>query len=161
MARFWVEHPMYTQVVYCLDQVPAVVKAKPELANVEPFKTVLSGNEAAIAKLSMQDLETILVATLTGMSVDAFSANAKTWIATAKHPRWNQPCTDLTYQPMQEVMRYLRANSYQTYFVTGGGQDFVRVCAEQVYGIPPEQVVGSMGGMPVAGQTVTAGYDQG
>ena len=160
-GTLWVEHPMYTQVVYCLDQVPAVVKAKPRLANVEPFKTVLSGDEAAIAKLSMQDLETILVATLTGMSVDASSANVKTWIATAEHPRWNRPRTDLIYQPMQEVMRYLRANSYKTYFVTGGGQDFVRVYAEQVYGIPPEQVVGSMGGMPVAGQTVTAGYDQG
>ena len=80
----WVEHPMYTQVMYCLDRVPAVVAQKPELKNVEPFKTVLSGDHAAIAKLSMPDLEKILAATLTGMTVDEFSAEVKKWIATAK-----------------------------------------------------------------------------
>jgi hypothetical protein len=142
----WVEHPMYTQVVYCLDRVPVVVKEKPELASVEPFKTVLSGNREAVAKLTMPDLMKILALTLTGMSVDEFAAQVKPWIATARHPRWNRPYTDLTYQPMLEVMQYLRANGYKTYFVTGGGQDFVRVYAEQVYGVPPEQVVGSMGG---------------
>ena len=144
-GTLWVEHPIYTQVVYCLDRVPAVVAKKPELKNVEPFKTVLSGDHAAIAKLSMADLEKILAATLTGMSVDEFTAEAKKWIATAKHPRWKRPYTDLVYQPMLEVLRYLRANGYKTYIVTGGGQDFVRVYADQVYGIPPEQVVGSAG----------------
>jgi hypothetical protein len=113
---------------------------------VEPFKTVLSGNREAIAKLSMKDLEKILMATLTGMSTDQFQAEVKTWLATAKDPRWHRPYTELTYQPMQEVLKYLRANGYKTYIVTGGGQDFVRVYAEQTYGIPPEQVVGSMGG---------------
>jgi hypothetical protein len=142
----WVEHPIYAQVIYCLDRVPVVVKAKPALANVEPFKTVLSGNREAIAKFTLPDLFKILAATLTGMSVDEFSAQVKAWIATAKHPRWKRPYTDLSYQPMQEVMQYLRASGYKTYFVTGGGQDFVRVYSEQVYGIPPEQVVGSMGG---------------
>ena len=142
----WVEHPMYTQVMYCLERVPAVVKAKPELKNVEPFKTVLSGNREAIAKLSTPDLYKILAATLTGMSVEQFRAEAKDWIATAKHPRWNKLYTELTYEPMLEVMRYLRANDYKTFIVTGGGQDFVRVYSERVYGIPPEQVVGTAGG---------------
>ena len=152
-ARLWVEHPMYTQVIYCLERVPALVKTKPELKQVEPFKTVLSGDREAIAKLSMKDLMTILAATLSGMSVDAFNAEVNKWITTAKHPRWNRPYTELTYQPMLEVMRYLRANGFKTYIVTGGGQDFVRVYSERVYGIPPEQVVGTAGG-------VKYGYDK-
>jgi hypothetical protein len=141
----WVEQPMYTQVVYCLERVRVVAEKKPELKNVEPFKTVLSGNREAMAKLSMKDLEKILAATLTGMTVEEFNAEVKKWLATAKHPRWNRPYTELVYQPMLEVMRLFRANGYKTYFVTGGGQDFVRVYSEQVYGIPPEQVVGSAG----------------
>jgi phosphoserine phosphatase len=144
-GTLWVEHPMYSQVLYCLDRVPAVVKAKPELANVEPFKTVMSGNREAIAKLPMRDLEKILVATLTGMSVEDFRTEAKKWLDAAKDPRWKRPYTELTYLPMQEVLKYLRANGYKTYIVTGGGQDFVRVYAEEVYGIPPEQVVGTAG----------------
>lgn len=142
----WVSHPMYTQVVYCLERVPAVVKVKPELATVEPWKTVLSGNREAIAKLKMPDLEKILAATLTGMSVEEFNAEVKAWLASARHPRWDRPYTELVYQPMLEVLKYLRANGYKTYIVTGGGQDFVRVYAEAVYGIPPEQVVGTAGG---------------
>jgi phosphoglycolate phosphatase-like HAD superfamily hydrolase len=145
-GTLWVEHPMYSQVMYCLDRVAAVVKAKPALAKVEPFKTVLSGNRAAMAKLSMHDLFKILAATLTGMSVDDFEAEAKKWLDTAKDPRWKRPYTELVYQPMQEVLQYLRANDYKTYIVTGGGQDFVRQYSEEVYGIPPEQVVGSAGG---------------
>jgi len=145
-GTLWVEHPMYTQVIYCLERVPAVVAKKPELRNVEPFKTVLSGNREAIARLPMRDLEKILTATLTGMSVDEFNAEASKWLDTAKHPRWNRPYTELAYQPMLEVLRYLRENSFRTYIVTGGGQDFVRIYAEKVYGIPPEQVVGTAGG---------------
>jgi phosphoglycolate phosphatase-like HAD superfamily hydrolase len=145
-GTLWVEHPMYTQIVYCLERVPALVKTRPELKNKEPFKTVLSGNEEAIARLSTNELVEILAATMTGMSVDEFSAEAKKWITEAKHPRWKRPYTELTYQPMQEVLQYLRANGYKTYIVTGGGQDFVRVFAEQTYGIPPEQVVGTAGG---------------
>ena len=145
-GTLWVEQPIYTQVVYCLDKVPDLVKKKPALANEEPFKTVLSGNREAIAKLSMADLEKILAATLSGMTVEQFQAEAKQWIASAKHPRWNRPYTALTYQPMRDVMEYLRANGYRTYIVTGGGQDFVRVYSEQTYGIPPEQVVGTAGG---------------
>src|SRR6266436_6539356 len=96
-GTLWVEHPLYSQVIYCLDRVPAVVKAKPELAQVEPFKTVLSGNREAISKLPMRDLEKILVATLTGMSVEEFRTEAKKWLDTAKDPRWKRPYTDLTY----------------------------------------------------------------
>jgi phosphoglycolate phosphatase-like HAD superfamily hydrolase len=145
-GTLWVEHPIYTQVVYCLDRVPAVVEKKPEFKSVQPFKTVLSGNREAISKLSMRDLEKILAATLTGMTVTEFNAEAKKWIETAKHPRWNRLYTELTYQPMLEVLRYLRDSGYKTYIVTGGGQDFVRVYSEKVYGIPPEQVVGTAGG---------------
>jgi phosphoglycolate phosphatase-like HAD superfamily hydrolase len=145
-GTLWVEHPMYSQVVYCLDRVTAVVKAKPELTNIEPFKTVFSGNREAMAKLSMDDLFKILAATLTGMSVEDFEAEAKKWLDTARDPRWKRPYTELTYLPMQEVLKYLRDNGYKTYIVTGGGQDFVRVYAESTYGIPPEQVVGTAGG---------------
>ena len=141
----WVSHPMYTQVVYCLDRVAVLAKEKPALKNVEPFKTVLSGTREAIATLSMKDLETIVAATISGITVEEFRTEVGNWISTAKDPRWHRLYTDLVYQPMLEVMRYLRANGYQTYIVTGSGQDFVRVYAERVYGIPPEQVVGTMG----------------
>src|SRR5438552_2499618 len=147
-GTLWVEHPIYTQVMYCLEKVPALVKAKPELAKVAPFSTVLEvlhGDRAAMEKLTMDDLMKILAATLTGMSVDEFSAEVKKWLAEAKDPRWKKPYTELTYSPMQEVLKYLRANGYKTYIVTGGGQDFVRQYAEAAYGIPPEQVVGSAG----------------
>ncbi len=145
-GTLWVEQPIYTQVRFCLERVPAVVAKKPELKDVEPFKTVMSGDHAAIAKLSTADLEKILAATLTGMTVDAFKAKVKAWMARATHPRWKRPYTDLVYQPMLEVMQYLRDNGYKTYIVTGGGQDFVRVYSEEVYGVPPEQVVGTAGG---------------
>ena len=101
----------------------------------------------------MPELEKVLVATLTGMTTDQFQAEVKNWLATAKHPRWKRPYTELVYQPMLEVLTYLRDHGYKTYIVTGGGQDFVRVYAEQVYGIPPEQVVGTAGG-------TTYGYDR-
>jgi phosphoglycolate phosphatase-like HAD superfamily hydrolase len=152
-GTLWVEHPLYTQVTYCLERVPTVVAQKPELKDAEPFKTVLAGDREAIAKLPMKDLEEILAATLTGMTVAAFEADVGAWLRGARHPRWGRPYTELTYQPMQEALRYLRANDFKTYIVTGGGQDFVRVYAQQVYGIPPEQVVGTAGG-------VAYGYDQ-
>jgi phosphoglycolate phosphatase-like HAD superfamily hydrolase len=145
-GTLWVEHPMYSQVVYCLDRVPAVVKAKPDLAQVDPFKTVLSGNREAMAKFTMPQLEMILAATLTGMTVDEFTAEAKKWLESAKDPRWKRSYTELTYLPMQEVLKYFRVNGYKTYIVTGGGQDFVRLYSDKVYGVPPEQVVGSAGG---------------
>ena len=94
-------------------------------------------------KLTLPDIEKVGIATITGISVETFQAEVKQWLAEAKHPRWKKPYTELTYLPMQEVLKYLRANGYKTYIVTGGGQDFVRVYAEQTYGIPPEQVVGT------------------
>jgi phosphoglycolate phosphatase-like HAD superfamily hydrolase len=145
-GTLWVEHPMYTQVMYCLERVPALVKAKPELANVAPFNTVLEllhGDRAAMEKLTLPDLEKIGIATITDISVETFQAEAKQWLAEAKHPRWKKLYTELTYLPMQEVLKYLRGNGYKTYIVTGGGQDFVRVYAEKTYGVPPEEVVGT------------------
>jgi haloacid dehalogenase-like hydrolase len=130
-------------MMYCLDRVPVLAAQKPALKNAEPFKTVLSGNRNAIAKLTQQDLEKIIVATLSGMTTDEFDAEVKKWLATAKDPRWKRSYTELTYQPMLEVMNYFRANAFKTYIVTGFGQNFVRVYSQQIYGIPPEQVIGS------------------
>ena len=144
-GTLWVEHPMYSQVIYCLDRVPAIVAEKPELKNVEPFKTILSGDREAIAKLPKTDLEKLLAVTLSGMTIEEFQTEVEKWISSAKDPRWVKPYTALTYQPMKEVLVYLRANGYKTYIVTGGGQDFVRVYSESTYGIPPEQVVGTAG----------------
>ncbi len=152
-GTLWVEHPIYSQAVYMLDRVPDLVKANPSLAEVEPYKTILGGDPAAIAKLSGSDLEKLAAATLSGMPVDAFSAEVAKWLAAAKDKRWQRPYTELTYAPMQEVLEYLRANGYKTYIVTGGGQDFVRTFAEATYGIPPEQVVGSAG-------ATSYGYDK-
>ena len=148
-GTLWVEHPMYTQVMYVLERVPTLVKARPELARKAPFSTVLEvlkGDRAAIAKLNEKDLIELLAASSTGMSVETFQAEAKKWLAEAKDPRWKKPYAELTYLPMQEVLKYLRASGYRTYIVTGGGQDFVRVYSDATYGIPPEQVVGSAGG---------------
>jgi phosphoglycolate phosphatase-like HAD superfamily hydrolase len=144
-GTLWVEQPMYNQVIYCLDRVPALVAEKPELKDVEPFKTVLTGNREAIAKLPMSEIEKLLAATLSGMSVEQFQAEVEKWFATAKDPRWKRPFTDLTYQPMKELLGYLRDSGFKTYIVTGGGQDFVRVYADSAYGIPPEQIVGTAG----------------
>lgn len=145
-GTLWVEHPVYTQVSYCLERVHDLVAARPALATVEPFETVMSGDREAIARLSKPELEHIFSATLAGMTVEAFTADVKDWIARSRDPRWNRPYTELTYAPMLEVMEHLRANGYATYIVTGGGQDFVRAYSERVYGIPVEQVVGSAGG---------------
>jgi phosphoglycolate phosphatase-like HAD superfamily hydrolase len=152
-GTLWVEHPVYAQVVYCLDRVPTVVRAKPELAEVQPFKTVLSGDREAVAKLPTEDLLKILAATLTGMSVDQSADQAKKWLDQARDPRWQRHFTELIYVPMIEVLNLMRANGFKTYIVTGGGQDFVRVYADKTYGIPPEQVVGTAGG-------TSYGYDR-
>jgi len=152
-GTLWVSHPMYTQVIYSLDRVSMVVKENPELADVEPFKIVLARNNDSIAKLSTDDLLKIIVTTLMGMTTDAFQEDVKKWLEMARHPRWKRPYTELTYLPMIELLEYMRANEYKTYIVTGGGQDFVRVYAEKVYGILPEQVVGSIGG-------ISYGYDK-
>ena len=145
-GTLWVEQPMYSQVMFILERVPALIRTKPELAKVAPFSTVLEilkGDRSAIARLTLSDLTKLAGATLSGMPVETFQGEAQKWLAEAKDPRWKKPYTDLTYLPMQEVLKYLRASGYKTYIVTGGGQDFVRAYAEATYGIPPEQVVGT------------------
>ena len=143
-GTLWVEQPLYAQVIFALDRVKDVVKAQPALANEEPFKTVLSGDRAAMAKLPTEDLLKIIAASQSGLTIEAFHEVVKTWAATSKHPKFQRPYTELVYAPMLEAMKYLRANGYRTYIVTGGGQEFVRAFAEVVYGVPPEQVVGTM-----------------
>src|SRR5262249_193505 len=115
----------------------------PEWKTTQPFQAVLSGDRAAMEKFTLKDLEAIIAATHSGMTVEQFKDIVKDWIAQAKDPRWHRPYTELVYQPMLDLMRYLRANGYKTYIVTGGGQEFVRSYAEDVYGIPPEQIIGS------------------
>jgi phosphoglycolate phosphatase-like HAD superfamily hydrolase len=139
----WVEQPLYSQVMFAFHQLGVMAAKDPKLRDVEPFKTVLAGDRAAIAKLTLPDLEKILGVTHTGMTVEVFQKSVQDWISTAQHPRFHHLYTELIYQPMFEVMQYLRANGFRTYIVTGGGQDFVRVYSERVYGIPGEQVVGS------------------
>ena len=139
----WVSHPLYTQAMFALDRVRELVPKHPEWKNKEPFKAVIAGDREAIAKFSESDWEVIVAATHAGMTNEAFQEIVKQWLATAKHPRFKRPYTELVYQPMIEVMDYLRANGFKTYIVTGGGQEFVRVYSKRVYGIPPEQVVGS------------------
>src|SRR5262249_15007170 len=107
------------------------------------FRSVLAGDRAAMARFTKKDLLQIVAATHTGMTTEQFHSTARDWLATAKHPRFKRPYTDCVYQPMLEVMKYLRANGFRTYIVTGGGQAFVRVFSESAYGIPPEQVIGS------------------
>jgi phosphoserine phosphatase len=139
----WVSHPMYTQLVFALDRVVALAPQHPEWKTTSPFSSVLSGDKAAMAKFTMKDLEAILTATHTGMTPEAFQTVVKQWMATAKHPRFNKLYLEVVYQPMLEVMHYLRDHGFKTYIVTGGGQDFVRAYGQQVYGIPPEQIIGS------------------
>jgi phosphoglycolate phosphatase-like HAD superfamily hydrolase len=143
-GTLWVEQPMYPQVAYAVNRLALVLANNTTLQNTEPYKTALSGNATAIANLPFTDLEKIFDLTLAGMSVEEFYSEVQQWLATAQNPRWHRPYTDLTYEPMQEVLRYFRANGYKTYIVTGGGQDYVRVYADQTYGIPPEQIVGTI-----------------
>lgn len=144
-GTLWVEHPIYSQLVYILDRVPEMAKEKPEIKEVEPFKTVLSGNKEAIMRLTDKDLIIIATAALTGMTTEKFAMDVQKWLHSAQDDRWKRPYTELTYLPMQELMEHFRKNGFKTYIVTGGGQDFVREYAKEVYQIPPEQVVGSSG----------------
>ncbi len=142
-GTMWVEHPIYTQAVFALDRVKAMAPEHPEWKTTEPFKSVLAGDREAMAKFDEKDWAHIIAATHAGMPTEKFLEIAKQWLETAKHPRFKRLYTDLMYQPMLEVMDYLRANGFKTYIVTGGGQEFVRAYAERVYGVPPEHVVGS------------------
>jgi hypothetical protein len=139
----WVEHPIYSQVLFAFDRVAALAPEHPEWKTKAPFNAILAGDQEAMAKFTLKDIEVIAMATHTGMTTDAFQAIVKDWMAKAKHPRFDKPVSQMVYRPMLEVMRYLRDNEYRAYIVTGGGQDFVRGYAQSVYGIPPEQIIGS------------------
>jgi phosphoglycolate phosphatase-like HAD superfamily hydrolase len=143
-GTLWVEQPMYAQVMFALDRVKDVVKTQPALANEMPFKAVIAGDRAAMARFTEEDLLKIVGASQAGLTIDGFHTIVKNWAATARHPKFQRPYTELVYAPMLELMKYLRANGYRTYIVTGGGQEFVRAFAETVYGVPPEQVVGTL-----------------
>ncbi|HSD49901.1 MAG TPA: HAD family hydrolase, partial [Candidatus Methylomirabilis sp.] len=135
----WVSHPIYTQAVFALDRVGRLAPQHPEWKEQDPFKAVLADDKEAIAKFTEQDWLRIIAATHAGMTTEHFRVIVGEWLATAKHPRFKRPYTALVYQPMLEVMKYLRANGFKTYIVTGGGQEFVRVYSQRIYGIPPEQ----------------------
>jgi phosphoserine phosphatase len=142
-GTMWVEHPMYAQLEFALARLAELAPQHPEWKSTEPFKSTLAGDMAAFAKFTMDDLETLVAASHAGMSTDAFRGIVVDWIGKAKHPRWGRPYTDLVYQPMLEVMRYLHANGFQNYIVTGGGQAFVRAYAERVYDLTPERIIGA------------------
>jgi phosphoglycolate phosphatase-like HAD superfamily hydrolase len=142
-GTLWVEHPVYSQAMFALDRVHELAPQHPEWQNREPLKAVIANNTAAIAHFTEGEWAEIIFLTHAGMSQEAFREIAGQWLATAKHPRFNRLYTDLTYQPMHEVMDYLRTNGFNTYIVSGFGQDFMRVYGQRVYGIPPEQIIGS------------------
>lgn len=142
-GTLWVEHPIYSQATFELDRVIALAPQHPEWKDQEPFKAVLSGDKESMAKFNEQDWMRIIAATQAGITTDEFQAIVKDWLASAKHPRFKRPYTDLVYQPMLEVMEYLRQNGFKNYIVTGGGQEFVRAYSQRVYGVPTEQVLGS------------------
>ncbi|GAB2185508.1 HAD family hydrolase [Roseibium sp. LAB1] len=142
-GTLWVEHPFYTQLAFALDRVKAMAPDHPEWKTTQPFQAVLENDMEALGKAGEKGLMEIVAATHAGMSTDAFEKIVTDWIATAKHPKFDKPYTELVYQPMLELLAYLRANDFKTYIVSGGGIEFMRPWTEKIYGIPPEQVVGS------------------
>lgn len=142
-GTLWAEQPMYFQLAFALDRVKALAPQHPEWKDREPFASLLHGDlKGALAGGEHAILE-IVMATHAGMTTEEFEKIVKDWLPTAKHPRFKRPYTDLVYQPMLELLAYLRANGFKTFIVSGGGIEFMRPWAEQVYGIPPEQVIGS------------------
>jgi phosphoglycolate phosphatase-like HAD superfamily hydrolase len=142
-GTLWSEQPMYFQLAFILDRVKALAPQHPEWQTQEPFKSVLAGDMAGVAAAGEHGLLELVAATHAGMTTEEFAGTVSSWLATARHPRFERPYTDLTYAPMTELLAYLRANGFKTHIVSGGGVEFVRVFSERVYGVPPEQVVGS------------------
>ncbi|MBD1546353.1 HAD family hydrolase [Roseibium aggregatum] len=142
-GTLWVEHPIYTQLAFAFDRVMALAPQHPEWKTTQPFQAVLEGDMEALGKSGMKGLMEIVGATHAGMSTAEFEKTVSEWIATAKHPKFDKLYTGLVYQPMLELMDYLRANGFRTFIVSGGGIEFMRPWTEKIYGIPPEQVVGS------------------
>jgi hypothetical protein len=144
-GALWTEQPIYFQLAFALDRVKAMAPQHPEWKTRQPFRALLEGDTKTLAASGEKGLLEILEATHAGMTTDEFAKSVLDWIATARHPRFNRPYTDLVYQPMLELLAYLRANGFKTFIVSGGGIEFMRPWAERVYGIPPEQIVGSSG----------------
>jgi hypothetical protein len=142
-GTLWVEHPMYTQLAFILDRVKVLAPQHPEWATTQPFKAVLDGDMKTLMAAGERGLVELGMATHAGMSTAEFEKIVTDWIATARHPRFKRPYTELSYLPMIELLAYLRANGFKTFIVFGGGIEFMRPWTERVYGVPPEQVVGS------------------
>lgn len=144
-GTLWTEQPNYFQAIFALDRVKALAPQHPEWKSEQPFKAVLDNDANALAAGGEKGILTLVMATHAGMTVEQFHQTVLDWLATARHPRFNRPYTDLVYQPMIELLTYLRANGFKTFIVSGGGVEFMRPWVEKIYGIPPEQVVGSSG----------------
>ena len=144
-GTLWCEHPIYFQAAFAMDRVKALAPKHPEWKDKEPFKALLDGDMKAVAAAGEKGLLAFIAASHSGMSVDDFHQIVLGWLDTARHPRFKRPYNSLIYQPMVELLGYLRGNGFKTFIVSGGGIEFMRPWTEQAYGIPPEQVVGSSG----------------
>jgi hypothetical protein len=144
-GTLWAEQPMYFQFLFLADRVRALVPQHPEWKTKEPFASLLKGDIKGVAAGGEKGILEMMMATHTGMTTEEFSQIVSDWIATAKHPKTGRLYTEMVYQPMLELVAYLRANGFKTFIVSGGGIEFMRPWTEKVYGIPPEQVVGSSG----------------
>ncbi len=144
-GTLWAEQPMYFQGFFTFDRVKALAPQHPEWKEKQPFKAILENDMKALAATGERGMAEIIMTTHAGMTTGEFEKIVKEWFATAKHPRFKRPLTDLVYKPMLELLAYLRENGFKTYIVSGGGIEFMRPWTEKVYGIPPEQVVGSSG----------------
>ena len=142
-GTLWVEHPMYTQLVFALDRIKKLAPQHPEWKSQQPFQAVLENDTKTLAAAGEKGIAELVMASHAGMSTAEFEAIVTDWFENARHPRFERRYTELAYQPMLEVLAYLRANGFKTYIVSGGGVEFMRPMTEAVYGIPPEQVVGS------------------
>ena len=144
-GTLWAEQPMYFQLAFTLDRIKILAPEHPEWKSTEPFKSVLAGDVKAALAGGEHAIMEMMAATHTGMTTEEFSRIVSDWIATARHPRFQRPYNEVVYQPMLELLAYLRAHEFKTFIVSGGGVEFMRPWAEKTYGIPPEQVVGSSG----------------
>ena len=142
-GTLWIEQPMYVQLAFVLDRVKALAPQNPDWKSKQPFQAVLDGDMKALAASGEKGLVELMAVTHAGMTTEEFHKIVSDWLATARDPRFKRPYTELVYQPMLELLAYLRANGFKTFIVSGGGIEFMRPWAERVYGIPPEQVVGS------------------
>lgn len=142
-GTLWCEQPMYVQLFFAIDRVKALAPQHPEWKDKQPFKAVLDGDLKTVLASGERGLVELIMATHAGMTTDEFETIVKDWLQTAKNPRLKRPFTACVYQPMLELLAYLRASGFKTYIVSGGGIEFMRPWTEKVYGVPPEQVVGS------------------